>query len=471
MSKMAKLGKANIDPQGTFTNTELMNQLVAYRKVVATNYVLLNPQDIEKRLGIPLLVSTKLDGELWFLLHSDGWKLVSPTGRVIYGEIEILKEAASANLEKQAIYAGELYVLGDTRTRIADVTSVLKSGEKSKTENLGFKVYDVVTSTEVSAIGTPYTKRYEAISKIPNGKNFGFIPSESTKSAAEVVEIFDRDTQVSGMEGVVARSEDGRSYKIKPTKDLDAAIIGFTERRDAEGSLMVRSLLFAILREDGSWVPITSTGNVGDNEFRHSLYDQLKPRVRNSTYRRTSESSGVLYQMVEPQLVGELKCMDLQLENFQGEAIRHPRLNFDKDGWRVSGWINSAAIHNSIVVRLRDDKTCSQEDIGWHQITRLLPIEEISEEVKVGLSQIVRRQVWTKEGSGKVDVRKLVVWKTNKEPIGYPAFVVHWTDYSSTRKSPLDREVRLAPNEKEAAKIADAMIIENVKKGWIEVTK
>jgi hypothetical protein len=48
---------------------------------------------------------------------------------------------------------------------------------------------------------------------------------------------------------------------------------------------------------------------------------------------------------------------------------------------------------------------------------------------------------------------------------------VHWTDYSSTRKSPLDREVRLAPNEKEAVKIAEAMIAENIKKGWSEVVK
>jgi len=83
----------------------------------------------------------------------------------------------------------------------------------------------------------------------------------------------------------------------------------------------------------------------------------------------------------------------------------------------------------------------------------------------------MKRQVWAKEGAGKVDVRKLLVWKTNKESAGYPAFVVHWTDYSSTRKSPLDREVRLAPNEKEALKIADAMIADNIKKGWSEVTK
>jgi hypothetical protein len=95
----------------------------------------------------------------------------------------------------------------------------------------------------------------------------------------------------------------------------------------------------------------------------------------------------------------------------------------------------------------------------------------LKEESILGKSSVIRRQVWTKEGAGKVDVRKLVVWKTNKEAADYPAFVVHWTDYSSTRKSPLDREVRLAPNEKEALKIAEAMIVENVKKGWNELTK
>lgn len=65
---MAKLGKASIEPVGSFTNAPLMNEIVAYRKVVATNYVLTNPSEIERRLAIPLMISTKLDGELWFLL-------------------------------------------------------------------------------------------------------------------------------------------------------------------------------------------------------------------------------------------------------------------------------------------------------------------------------------------------------------------------------------------------------------------
>ena len=468
---MAKLGKATIDPQGTFKNLDLMNQIVAYRKVVATNYVLTNPSEIERKLGIPLMVSTKLDGELWFLLHDKEWKLVSPTGRVISGDIEILAEATAAKLDKTSIFAGELHILGESRTRIADVTSALAGGEKTKTESLAFKVFDVVTSPDVSAIGTAYTTRYEAISKLPSGKNFGFISSTPTKASSEVAEMFEKEVQAKGLEGLVARAEDGRSYKIKPTKELDAAILGFTERRDADGALMIRSLLFGVMQEDGSWIPLTTTGNVGENDFRKELLGLLKPLVRPSSYRRTSQSSGVMYQLVEPTLIVELKCMDLQLEDFQGRAIKHPKLSFNSDGWKVAGWTNSASVHNSIVVRVRNDKACTYEDIGWNQLTRILPIDTSSNEVAVGKSELIQRRVWTKEGSGKVDVRKLVMWKTNKEVVGFPSFVIHWTDYSSTRKSPLDREVRLAPNEKEALKIAESMITENIKKGWNEVTQ
>jgi len=467
---MAKLGKASIEPVGSFTNAPLMNEIVAYRKVVATNYVLTNPSEIERRLAIPLMISTKLDGELWFLLFDKDWKLVSPTGRIIQGDIEILKEASAAKLDKDSIYAGELHVLGEARTRIADVTSALAAGEKAKTELIAYKVFDVVTSPEVSAIGTPYTTRYALISKLPQGKNFGFIPSTPTKSASEVVEIFDKEVASSGNEGLVARAEDGRSYKIKPTKDLDAAIIGFTEKRDADGALLIRSLLLGVMQDDGSWVPFTSTGNVGDNDFRKDLLTQLKPLVRKSTYRRTSESSGVMYQLVEPSIIVEIKCLDLQLEDFQGRPIKHPKLNFSADGWQVAGWTNSASIHNSIIVRVRNDKSVTIEDIGWSQITRILPVNSNNDEIKIGNSELIKRRVWTKEGAGKVDVRKLVIWKTNKENAGYPAFVVHWTDYSSTRKSPLDREVRLAPTKDEADKIAEAMIVDNIKKGWNEVS-
>lgn len=467
---MAKLGKATIDTQGTFANETLMGQIIAYRKVVATNYQLTSPADIERRLSIPLMVSTKLDGELWFLLHDGEWKLVSPTARVISGDIEILKAAEAAKLNTASIFAGELYVAGEGRTRIADVTSALAGGEKADTSKLNFGIFDLVTSPEVSAIGTPYTVRYEVISSLPTTGNLHLVAHIATKSSTEVAEIFDREVSGAGMEGLVARSEDGRSYKVKPTKELDAVILGFTERRDVDGTSMVRSLLFGVLHDDGSWDPLSTTGNVGDTAFRKELFTQLSAITRPSSYRRTSESSGVMYKFVDPSIVVELKCMDLQLEDFHGKTIKHPRLEYVGGEWKVSGWAQSASVHNSIVVRLRTDKSVTTEDVGWSQITRQLPIPETVEESTLAPSTVIRRQVWTKEGSGKVDVRKLVVWKTNKEGADYPAYVVHWTDYSSTRKSPLDREVRLAPNEKAALAIAEAMIADNIKKGWSEVT-
>ena len=51
----------------------------------------------------------------------------------------------------------------------------------------------------------------------------------------------------------------------------------------------------------------------------------------------------------------------------------------------------------------------------------------------------------------------------------FPAYVVHWTDYSPSRAEPLDREVKLALNENDARKIADDLVKENIKKGWERV--
>jgi hypothetical protein len=51
----------------------------------------------------------------------------------------------------------------------------------------------------------------------------------------------------------------------------------------------------------------------------------------------------------------------------------------------------------------------------------------------------------------------------------YPAFVVHWTDCSAGRGTPLDREVRTAPTETLMEEIAVKMVEDNIKKGWEEV--
>jgi hypothetical protein len=122
-----------------------------------------------------------------------------------------------------------------------------------------------------------------------------------------------------------------------------------------------------------------------------------------------------------------------------------------------------------VLVNLRADKTANVTDIRFSQVVDYAAAEAVKlTEIELPGSTLIRREVWMKETKGLVAVRKLLIWKTNKQELnaGFPAYVVHWTDYSPGRASPLDREVKLAPDEKSAQALADSMVGENIKKGW-----
>lgn len=460
---MKKLGNSAFGGVGSFSNTSLSQLLSAYRKTIAS-YIPAGTEDIDKRLGIPLLVSPKFDGELWYLLYDKEWLLVAPNGRTISGNIEILNDATKQKIDQSYVLAGELHVISESRTRVADLTSMLGDAEKCDTSKLGFAVFDLVSSSEISAAGTTYSSRFEKIKSLPSKGNLFVVPTEKTSSTDSVHSQFDNWVLGKKFEGLVARSDDARTYKVKPVTEFDAAILGFTEKRLDDGDYVVRTVLVGVQASDGSWIPLVPVGNIGENAFRRELYSILKPSVIPSSYRKTSESSGVMYQFVNPQLVAEIKALDLQTEDSSGKKVRDPKLSIVEGQWRVSGWTNSVAVYNPTLVRLRNDKGVSPEETGWNQIVRLLPVEITTDEENAGKSEVIQRRVWTKDDA----VRKLLVWKTNKEGVGFSSFVVHWTDYSPGRKAPLAREVRLAPSEKEANKIAEDMITENIKKGWIE---
>jgi len=61
-------------------------------------------------------------------------------------------------------------------------------------------------------------------------------------------------------------------------------------------------------------------------------------------------------------------------------------------------------------------------------------------------------------------VRKLLVIQTHEEVVdeAWPAYVVHWTDFSPGRKEPLQRTVRLAPTRE----LSEELLAKGVKRGW-----
>ncbi|MEE9303238.1 MAG: hypothetical protein V3U84_05580, partial [Thiotrichaceae bacterium] len=57
----------------------------------------------------------------------------------------------------------------------------------------------------------------------------------------------------------------------------------------------------------------------------------------------------------------------------------------------------------------------------------------------------------TKQLKGATMVRKLIIWKTNKEEAStdFPSYVLHLTNYSPNRKSPLEHEIRVSSSKQQ----------------------
>ena len=100
-----------------------------------------------------------------------------------------------------------------------------------------------------------------------------------------------------------------------------------------------------------------------------------------------------------------------------------------------------------------------------------LPFEEINEGVSAShTSQLLERRVFKKTAKDKVMLHKFLIWKTNKEQSGmYPAYIFYHTDYSSSRKEMIKRDMAFSSCEEQIREILVAEITENIKKDWEEV--
>ena len=372
----------------------------------------------------------------------------------LFSDLDELREAVRQSLTTPS----------GRRGRVGDVGAALSGAVVAGP--LEFAAFDVVTSESINALSA-YADRLGYLREhLADRGALRRVPTEEVDSHSQVRDAYELLVSQGGAEGIVVRAGDGRSYKVKPSLDVDGVIVAFSERRGESGESEARSVLVAVAHPDGGWVPFTAVGNLGSSAMRRTLYEKLSPTVTQSGYRYASDN--VLYRFVEPLTVVELKVLDLQAEDSRGAPIQDVRLSFESDaGWRVVGRVDSVTALSPMLRRVREDKLPTLLDAGWRQLEPHLAQGSEGSNREFGESEVIRRQVWVKRSSAKTDVRKLVVWKTNKEATGeFPAFVVHWTDYSSTRKAPLSREVRLAPSEEEASAIAERMIEANVKKGW-----
>jgi hypothetical protein len=225
------------------------------------------------------------------------------------------------------------------------------------------------------------------------------------------------------------------------------------------------------VREDGTFQLVGSVGTGLSEDDRSRWHGRLSAIETKSAF-RLANREGTLCRFVKPEIVVEVRVSDLLSTDAWDAPIRRMSLTYDEGGYRPLMETRTAVLIHPTLLRERTDKKVDALSAGFSQITEYLEgvsVEGAASAPVRATSEVVRRGVYVKETKGLVAVRKYVVIRTNKDREGsHPPFVVHFTDYSAGRKTPLETALRTAATRESADRAVEAWIEENVKKGWTE---
>ncbi len=439
-----------------------------YKCSVAAKYRALKPEEINSLTIGKTFVSKKIDGELW-LAHIDksGAILFAKGGRLIKeGKIiESLKGCLPDNV-RSLIVAGELYVQKDSRERVGDVAKAISEKDFNI---LYFAIFDIV-KIEGKLFPLNYEKRLEEIQSIfkETKNNLKVIETKEFADTNSIHDFYEKSVKKENSEGIIIRTASEITYKVKPSITIDALIVGFTNK--VNESEKVRSVLLGLKRKDDTVQLIGACGNFLGS-LREELYKKLVSIECNSKFRHSS-SEGNLYRFVKPEIVLEIKSTEIQSEDSNANSIRRMVLDFNDNIWHPLSLTDCVSLIHPVIIRERQDKLSDKSDVRISQIESFLDSKKIEEKIKqieLPKSEIIKRKVWTKEGKNGISIRKIIILKSCKSEVwdGWPEWIIFYSDYSSGRKSPLDRKLKTALSKEEANKIESNLIEANIKKGWV----
>jgi len=423
-------------------------------------------------------ISRKYDGEFAVLYYDGGDVITLNPGGSVRAGAPFHKEAAALLKKtkvKKAMLGGEVYARRDDGERawVHDATRLSRAPKTTEdVERLCFAVFNIYDLD-----GEDLSMRYfEAIDKagklFKSGDRVHAVETVMGEDFKAVRKQYAKWVEKEGAEGVVARSDSAGVFKIKPRHTLDLAVVGYSEGTDDRSGLL-HSMLLGIVRADGAFQIIGRVGGGFSDEDRAKLLKKLRKRDAESDYVEVN-SDRVAYRMIQPGVVVEISCLDIIAQTSHGGTIDRMVIEWDakKKTWQGVRRLPLASIISPQFLRLRDDKSATAEDVKLSQLTDITHIPETdrtAEDVKLPASTILKRAVATKELKGAIMVRKIIMWKTNKEDVSrdHPAYAIHLTDYSPNRKDPLQHDIRVSSSKKQIEGFWAMWEKAKFKKGWV----
>ena len=478
-----KAGGYGIGPAAALADPMLLPRVQTFRRQFGARMQAMDkPRAAKKIPSGDYFISRKIDGEFTVLIF-DGKEVfsVNPGGTIRTG-LPLMAEAAELLKKsgmKSGMIAGELHVKrpDGKRARVHDVSRVARNPENADAlQTLNFAVFDIL-ETDGEPDLRPFADKWETLVSIFEGGDLvQAVETVKGEKSSDVVAQFEKWVEKEGSEGVVARSDSGGVFKIKPRHTVDVVVIGFTEGID-DRSGMLHDLLLAVIRADGAFHLIGRVGGGFTDEQRVNYLSDLKDMIVGTEYTEVN-SDRVAYEMVKPEWVIEISCLDFVAQTTRGGSIDRMVLHWNEGGnqWEAVRRLPLVSIISPQFERIRDDKEAHPKDVSLQQLTGIVEIEmaeKTAEDLSLPKSEILKREVRVKELKGKMMVRKLMMWQTNKEDVSddYPAFVVYLTDFSPNRADPLKREVRVSNDRGQANTMWEAFEKKFFVRGWKEPEK
>jgi hypothetical protein len=429
-----------------------------YKRKVTSRFISTDPSLIGQSIveADYYLASIKYDGHLGILNIEKGNAILTGTDGT-ERKIPVILNAA-ALLKEDMVLAGEICVFKDGKSGShSDVSSAIAKPEKY---DIRFAVFDIY-SYKGELIDLPLKEKQELIEKLV-GKDVIFpVEQQLFESRKDLVQFFEQASKEE--EGIVVRSSLNMIYKIKPILTLDLVVVGYALNIDG----IFRDFLLAYCTGDNEFQLIGVSGSGLSESQKLQWLKRLEPMAVPSEYTEVSRAK-TAYQMVRPEIVLELSCLDV-INEAKNDAVLKMELKYEEGkGFDIMGPKPGLNFFAGVIKCEREDKKPTVQDCGLRQFENImLPLEKKAEASEHVLSQIIKREAYYKSGKGGNAVRKFVLLKTNKEKSGhFPAFALVYTDYSAGRKTPLDQDIFIFDNQKEAEEKMVLLIGENIKKGW-----
>jgi len=465
--------------KGDVLDQESQEKAASYKKNFLKHFISINQNQIDQRLGgEKYYVTRKYDGEYAIIFFENGKVVtVNRSGRVRRG-IPCIDEAGEILTKaglKEAIIPAEIYVHEEgKRTRTNDLISVLAG--KDDINKLRLAAFDILELDDKPYKPETYQDTINKLNELlKGGEKVHPVDMEVAPTNKEVKNIFNEWVSEGDTEGLVVRSAMPFVFKIKPRHNIDVVVIGFTEGTgDQKGK--VRTLLGALMPEEGQYQVAGHIGGGMTEKLKAELYKKFTKKIIKSEFIET-DSNFVAFHMIKPETVMEVEVNDVIYETYNGK-ITNSVLEIQDNTYRLLSTVEGLSFIAPIFQRIREDKKADADDVRLSQVEEISNSEpEDRDTIDIAIrtadlpkSKLLVRDVYRKELGSKVMVQKYMVWKTNKEQTGdYTAYVFYYTNFSSDRKEPLQREVNISDSFDQIIQLKDKAIEENVKKGWSQV--